>query len=79
MGSIVNLGYLPNGQDGRLYPSGVHKFLALVLTPCPLHGDSYRRQEARVGCYDAMHSRGTLRAFVPLNPNTTRVNSAHSC
>ena len=41
--------------------------LARVLAPCSVHGDSYRRQEARVGRYNTMRSRDYLGAFVPLN------------
>ena len=52
VGSTVDLGHLLNGHDGRLYPRGVHRLLARVLAPCTVHGDFYRRQEARVGRYD---------------------------
>ena len=76
VGSTIDLGYLLNGHDGRLYPRGVHWLLARVPTSCIVHGDSYRRQEARVGCYDAMRSREYSGAFVPLNINTTRVGNA---
>ena len=75
MGSI-HLGHLLNGHDGRLHPRGSHSLLALVLAPCTMHGDSYRRQEARVGRYDVMRSWEYLGAFVPLNINTTYVGNA---
>ena len=71
VGSTVDLEHLLNGHDGRLYPRGVHRLLARVLAPCSVHGDSYRRQEARVG-----RSREYSGAFVPLNINTTRVGNA---
>ena len=76
VGSTVDLEHLLNGHDGRLYPRGVHRLLARVLAPCSVHGDSYRRQEARVGRYDTMRSREYSGAFVPLNINTTRVGNA---
>ena len=76
VGSTVDLEHLLNGHDGRLYPRGVHRLLARVLAPCSVHGDSYRRQEARVGRYDTMRSQEYLGAFVPLNMNTTRVGNA---
>ena len=65
VGSTVDLEHLVNGHNGRLYPREVHRLLARVLAPCSVHGDSYRRQEARVGRYDTMHSREHLGAFVP--------------
>ena len=65
VGSTVDLEHLLNGHDGRLYPRRVHRLLARVLAPCSVHGDSYRRQEARVGRYDTMRSREYLGAFVP--------------
>ena len=74
--STVDLEHLLNGHDGRLYPRGVHRLLARVLAPCSVHGDSYRRQEAKVGRYDTMRSQEYLGAFVPLNINTTRVGNA---
>ena len=49
VGSTVDLEHRLNGHDGRLYPCRVHRLLARVLAPCSVHGDSYRRQEARVG------------------------------
>ena len=76
VGSTVDLEHLLNGHDGRLYPRGIHRLLARVLAPCTVHGDSYRRQEARVGRYDTMRSREYSGAFVPLNINTTRVSNA---
>ena len=75
-GSTADLEHLLNGHDRRLYPRGVHQLLARVLAPCSVHGDSGRRQEARVGCYDTMRSREYSGAFVPLNINTTRVGNA---
>ena len=57
--------HILNGHDGRWYPRGVHGLLARVLAPCSVHGDSYRRQEVRVGRYDTMRSREHSRAFVP--------------
>ena len=73
-GSKVDLGHVVNGHDGRLYPRGVHRMLVRVLTPCIVHGDSYRRQEARVGRYNTMY----WGAFVvPLNIHTTPVGNAH--
>ena len=76
VGSTADLGHLLNNHDGRLYPHRVHRFLARVLAPCTMHGDSYRRQEATVGCYDTMRSWEYLGAFVPLNINTTCVGNA---
>ena len=73
VGSTVDSEHLLNGHDGRLYPRGVHRLLARVLAPCNVHGDSYRRQEARVGHYDTMRSREYSGVFVPLNINTTCV------
>ena len=78
VGSTVDLEHLLNGHDGRLYPRGVHRLLARVLAPCSVHGDSYRRQEARVGRYDPMRSREYSAASVPLNINTTRLGNACS-
>ena len=43
VGSTVDLGHVLNGHDGRMYPRGVHRQLARVLTPCTVLGDSYRR------------------------------------
>ena len=69
MGSTVHLGHLLNGHDGRLYPHGVRRLLDQVLAPCTMRGDSYRRQEAKVGRYHTMRSREYSGAFVPLNIN----------
>ena len=76
LGSAVDLEHLLNGHDGRLYPREVHRLLARVLAPCTVRGDSYRRQEARVGRYNQMRSREYSGALVPLNINTTRVGNA---
>ena len=76
VGSTVDLEHLLNGHHGQLYPHGVHRLLARVLAPCSVHGDSYRRQEARVGRYDTMCSREYSGALVPLNINTTCVGNA---
>ena len=65
--STLDLGHLVNNHDGRLYPRKVHHSLAWVLAPCTLHGDSYRRQEAKVECYNT---------FVPFRINTIHVGNA---
>ena len=76
VGSRVDLEHLLKGHDGRLYPRGAHRLLARVFAPYSVHGDSYRRQEARVGRYDTMRSREYSGACVPLNINTSRVGDA---
>ena len=65
LGSTIDLGHLLNGHNRRLYPHGAHQLLAWVLAPCIVHGDSYRRQEARVGHYDTMCSRQYLGVLFP--------------
>ena len=75
-GSTVDLEHLLNGHDGRLYPRGVHRLLARVLAPCSVHGDSFRRREARMWRYDTIRSREYPGVCVPLNINTTRVGNA---
>ena len=56
VGSTRDLEHLLNSHDGRLYLSKVHQLPAGVLAPCSVHGDAYRRQEAKVWRYDTMRS-----------------------
>ena len=44
VGSIVDLIYLLNSQDGLSHQCRVHMSLARVLAPCTLHGDSYHQR-----------------------------------
>ena len=74
--STVDFGHLLKGHDGRLCPHKAHQLFPQVLAPCAVHGDSYRRQEARVGHYNTMHSQEYLGAFLPLKLKTTHVDNS---
>ena len=76
VGSTADLEHPLNGHHGQLYPHRVHRLLAGVLAPCSVHGESYRRQEAKLGRYDTMCRWEYAGAFVPLNINTTCVGNA---